>query len=34
MTCDFNENVWLTQKMMRLLYNVGTHTVNYHLKNM
>ena len=27
-----NENIWLTQKMMGLLYNVETHTVNYHLK--
>lgn len=27
-----NENVWLTQKMMGLLYNVETHTINYHLK--
>ncbi|MFD2034248.1 hypothetical protein ACFSKL_05560 [Belliella marina] len=26
------ENVWLTQKMMGTLYNVETHTVNYHLK--
>ena len=25
------ENVWLTQKMMGLLYNVETHTINYHL---
>ena len=28
--CD--ENVWLTQKMMGLLYNVETQTINYHLK--
>ena len=28
--CD--ENVWLTQKMMGLLYNVETHTINYQLK--
>ncbi len=28
--CD--ENVWLTQKMMGLLYNVETHTINYRLK--
>ena len=28
--CD--ENVWLTQKMMGLLYNVETHTISYHLK--
>jgi len=27
-----DENVWLTQKMMGLLYNVETNTVNYHLK--
>ena len=26
----FDENVWLTQKMMGLLYNVETHTINYH----
>ena len=30
--CD--EKVWLTQKMMGLLYNVETHTVNYHLKKL
>jgi hypothetical protein len=28
----FNENVWLTQKMMGLLYNVEPNTINYHLK--
>ncbi len=28
----FDENVWLTQKMMGILYNVETHTINYHLK--
>lgn len=27
-----DENVWLTQKMMGTLYNIETHTVNYHLK--
>ena len=27
-----DENVWLTQRMMGLLYDVETHTVNYHLK--
>lgn len=27
-----DENVWLTQKMMGSLYNVETHTINYHLK--
>jgi hypothetical protein len=26
------DNVWLSQKMMGLLYDVETHTVNYHLK--
>jgi len=26
------ENVWVTQKMMGLLYDVETHTINYHLK--
>lgn len=30
--CD--ENVWLTQKMMGVLYNVETHTINYHLKKL
>ena len=27
-----DENVWLTQKMMGLLYAVETQTINYHLK--
>jgi hypothetical protein len=27
-----DESIWLTQKMMGLLYDVETHTVNYHLK--
>lgn len=27
-----DENVWLSQKMMGVLYGVETHTVNYHLK--
>lgn len=27
-----DENVWLTQKMMGVLYNIETHTINYHLK--
>lgn len=27
-----DENVWLTQKMMATLYDVETHTINYHLK--
>ena len=26
------ENIWLTQKMMGVLYNIETNTVNYHLK--
>ncbi len=30
----FEENVWLTQKMMGLLYNVGVNTINYHLKKL
>lgn len=27
-----DENIWLTQKMMGILYNVETHTINYHLR--
>jgi len=27
-----DENVWITQKMMGILYDVETHTINYHLK--
>ena len=27
-----DEDIWLTQKMMGVLYNVKTHTINYHLK--
>ena len=27
-----DENVWLTQKMMGILYNVEPNTINYHLK--
>ena len=27
-----DENVWITQKMMAQLYDVETHTINYHLK--
>jgi hypothetical protein len=27
-----NENIWLTQKMMGVLYDAETHTINYHLK--
>ena len=26
------ENIWLSQKMMGILYEIETHTVNYHLK--
>ena len=28
----YEENVWFTQKMMGLLYNVEPNTINYHLK--
>ena len=27
-----DENIWLTQKMMAVLYDVGTNTINYHIK--
>ena len=27
-----DETIWLTQKMMGMLYDVETHTINYHLK--
>jgi hypothetical protein len=27
-----DESIWLTQKMLGLLYDVETHTINYHLK--
>ena len=27
-----DENIWLTQKMLGLLYDMETHTINYHLK--
>ena len=27
-----DENIWLTQKMMAALYDVGTNTINYHIK--
>ncbi len=27
-----DENIWLSQKMMATLYDIETHTVNYHLK--
>lgn len=29
-----DENVWLTQKMMGVLYNAGTNTINYHLQKL
>jgi hypothetical protein len=29
-----DESIWLTQKMMGVLYNVETHTINYHLKKL
>lgn len=28
-----DEDIWLSQKMMGVLYGVETHTINYHLKN-
>lgn len=28
-----DEDIWLSQKMMGVLYDVETHTINYHLKN-
>ena len=31
-TGDGGVNIWLSQKMMGTLYNIETHTVNYHLK--
>jgi hypothetical protein len=27
-----DENIWLTQRVLGILYNVETHTINYHLK--
>ncbi len=27
-----DENIWLTQKMMAVLYDVETNTINYHIK--
>lgn len=27
-----NENIWLTQKLMAVLYGVEVHTINYHIK--
>ncbi len=28
-----DENIWLTQKIMAMLYDIETHTINYHIKN-
>ena len=28
-----NDNVWTTQKQLALLFEVETHTINYHIKN-
>lgn len=27
-----DENIWLTQKMMAILYDVEVNTINYHIK--
>lgn len=27
-----NENIWMTQKMIAVLYDVDVRTINYHLK--
>ena len=27
-----DENIWMTQKMMAVLYDVGVNTINYHIK--
>ena len=27
-----DENIWLTQKLMAMLYGVEVHTINYHIK--
>lgn len=29
-----DENVWLSQKMMAVLYDVDVRTISYHLKNL
>ena len=29
-----DENIWLIQKMIALLYNVETNTINYYLKKL
>ena len=26
-----DENIWMTQKMMTVLYDVGVNTINYHI---
>lgn len=28
-----DENIWLTQKMLAVLYDVDVRTINYHIKN-
>lgn len=28
-----DENIWLTQKMLGMLFDVESHTINYHIKN-
>lgn len=28
-----DENIWLTQKMLGMLFDVEPHTINYHIKN-
>ncbi|MDY4011779.1 MAG: hypothetical protein SOY60_08930 [Fusobacterium gastrosuis] len=27
-----DENIWLSQKMLAISYDVETHTINYHIK--
>lgn len=29
-----DENIWLTQKMMGVLYNIEANNINYHLKDL
>ncbi len=31
-TCYEDENIWLTQKMMAILYDVEVPAINYHIK--
>ena len=28
-----DENIWVTQKMLGMLFDVESHTINYHIKN-